>query len=367
MDQVPSHESDSSVAYSHLLAKPVELAGGVDALYLSGRTVLPQPFLDRLEQFRSLADAASATMPFELGGQIFGMAPHAFGRYRYCLEHPDGRIGISPSPQLPAVRIQPRSAYLHTVGPTAAVARFRQTLESECTELVLSVSRIDLYADFAMWDIGIADRERFVCRAGSVRTYEEDNRFTGFEFGRRSTKTICARIYDKTADVARTGADWWFDIWRREPGSVVVTRVEFEWNREGLAQFGLTDVDETLAAAGSLWRYSTEEWLTHRAPRSDSNRSRWPVSPEWATVQAASLAQHAVRADRVHQTQRSGSLRRLAPALVGYLVAFATLSGTTGIDETVSALARYLHYDEVRRGVDFADRVRRRLAERRFR
>ena len=122
-----------------------------------------------------------------------------------------------------------------------------------------------------------------------------------------------------------------------------------------------------MAAAGSLWRYSTEEWLTHRAPLSDGNRSRWPVSPEWATVQAASLAQHAVRADRMHQTQRSGSLRRLAPALVGYLVAFATLSGTTGIDETVSALARYLHYDEVRRGVDFADRVRRRLAERRFR
>jgi len=33
----------------------------------------------------------------------------------------------------------------------------------------------------------------------------------------------------------------------------------------------------------------------------------------------------------------------------------------------VSALSRYLHYDEIRRGVDFADRVRRRLAEGRFR
>ena len=133
------------------------------------------------------------------------MAPHAFGRYRYCLEHADGRVGISPSPQLPAVRVQPRSADLHTVGPEAAVARFRQVLETECTEVVFSVSRIDLYADYEGWDIGIADRERFVCRAGSVRTYEEENRFTGFEFGRRSTKTVCARIYDKTADVARTG------------------------------------------------------------------------------------------------------------------------------------------------------------------
>jgi hypothetical protein len=367
MDHSPVPPFDPSVAFSHLKQSPAELASGVDALYLSGRSVLTQPFLDRLEQFRSLAEQASATMPFDLGGESFGMAPHAFGRYRYCLEHADGRIGISPSHQLPAVRIQPRSAYLHTVGPEAAVARFRRTLETECTEIVFSVSRIDLYADFEGWDIGIADRTRFVCRAGSVRTYEEENRFTGFEFGRRSTKTICARIYDKTADVTRTGADWWFDIWQRDSGSSVVIRVEFEWNREGLAQVGLSGVDETLAAAGSLWRYSTEEWLTHRSPTADSNRARWPVSPEWGQVRGASLAQHTVRADRVQRTFRSGSLRKLAPALVGYVVAFATLSGTTGIDETMSALGRYLHYDEIRRGVDFADRVRHRLAEGRFR
>jgi hypothetical protein len=295
----------------------VELASGVDALHLSGRTVLPQSFLDRLEQFRSLADQASATMPFDLGGESFGLAPHAFGRYRYCLEHADGRIGISPSPQLPAVRVQPRSAYLHTVGPEAAVARFRRTIETECTEVLFSVSRIDLYADFEGWDIGIADRARFVCRAGSVRTFEEQDRFIGFEFGRRSTKTVCARIYDKTADVARTRSDWWFDIWQRDPGSGVVIRVKFEWNREGLAQVGLTGIDETLAAAGSLWRYNTEEWLTHRSATADSNRARWPVPSEWAQVQAASLAQHTVRADRVQRTVRSGSLRKLAPAPVG--------------------------------------------------
>ena len=40
-------------------------------------------------------------MPLNLEGECFGMAPHAFGRYRYCLEHADGRIGISPSPNCP--------------------------------------------------------------------------------------------------------------------------------------------------------------------------------------------------------------------------------------------------------------------------
>ena len=204
--------------------------------------------------------------------------------------------------------------------------------------MFFSVSRIDLYVDLEGWGVGIEDRIRFVCRAGSVRTYEEENQFTGFEFGRRSTKTVCARIYDKTADVARTGADWWFDVWQRDNGTGPVIRVELEFNREGLDQFGLSGIDETLAAVGDLWRYGTEEWLTHRSPTSDSNRARWPVSAPWTCVQKATLSQRAIGVERVSRQQRAGSLRRMTPALVGYLAAFAALHGTTGIDDTVANL-----------------------------
>ena len=148
MELSPLPQSQQSVAHSHLESPLVELASGVDALYLSGRTALPLPFLDRLEETRKLAELASATIPFDLGGECFGISPHAFGRYRYCLEHPDGRVGISPSHQLPAIRVQPRTAYLHTVGPEAAAARFHRVLEAECGEVFFHVSRIDLYADF---------------------------------------------------------------------------------------------------------------------------------------------------------------------------------------------------------------------------
>jgi hypothetical protein len=82
------------------------------------------------------------------------------------------------------------------------------------------------------------------------------------------------RIYDMTADVNRTGADWWFEIWDRSPGCGVVHRVEFEWNRTGVPQFGLRSVDDTLAAAGDRWRYAADEWLTHRSPTSDTNQAR---------------------------------------------------------------------------------------------
>jgi hypothetical protein len=146
-----------------------------------------------------------------------------------------------------------------------------------------------------------------------------------------------------------------------------VIRVELEWNREGLAQFGLSGVDETLGAVGDLWHYGTGEWLTHRSPTSDGNRARWPVSQQWACVQHAKLAHPSIGAERVSSQQRAGSLRPLTPALVGYVVAFAALSGTTGIDDTATALARFLRRDEITRGVAFVDRVRHRLLEGQFR
>jgi hypothetical protein len=84
-------------------------------------------------------------------------------------------------------------------------------------------------------------------------------------------------------------------------------------------------------------------------------------------VQKATLSHHAIGAERVSRQQRAGSLRRMTPALVGYLVAFAALRGTAGIDDTMAALTRFLRYDEIVRGVAFADRVRHRLLDGRFR
>jgi len=79
-------------------------------------------------------------------------------------------------------------------------------------------------------------------------------------------------------------------------------------------------------------------------------------------VQEATLAHHAIGAERVSRQARTGSLRRLTPALVGYLVAFAAFIGTTSIDDTAAA-AGLLRRDESVRGIAFADRVRHRLLE----
>lgn len=51
------------------------------------------------------------------------------------------------------------------------------------------------------------------------------------------------------------------------------------------------------------------------------------------------------------------------PALVGYLVGFAVLAGTTRIDDTLAALAACLRDDEAIRRIPFAQRVQKRRAE----
>ena len=107
------------------------------------------------------------------------------------------------------------------------------------------------------------------------------------------------------------------------PGAQV-WRIEFEIGRAAaLADLELLRSDAVLAAAPSLWRYCTAEWLTLRSPTADSNRSRWPLDARWETVQSATLAHGGTELRFIRQRKRASSIRRLMPVLVGYLVAFA--------------------------------------------
>ena len=118
-----------------------------------------------------------------------------------------------------------------------------------------------------------------------------------------------------------------------------------------------------LAAAPSLWRYCTGDWLTLRSPTADSNRSRWLLDPRWEAVQSATLAQGGTELRFIRQRKRASSIRRLMPVLVGYLVAFALWAGTTDLQHTLEALSVSVGNDEIVRRTTFAERVERLRAE----
>lgn len=321
---------------------PREVASGVDALYLSGRAPLPEPLLTRLETARELATTLGGSPPFQFGALEMSIAPHSFGKHRYCLTHPYGRIGITPSPSLPAFRIQPRAEFLHGVGPRAATQGFRDLIEDECGFVKLQVSRIDLFADFQGWDLTGNERSSFVCRATDLGTFEDNGTLTGLQFGKRSSGTVDARLYNKTKEMLASGAEYWKEIWGEEyDPSRDVLRVEFEVLRGALREFELDDPDDVLNATGALWTYLTT-WLSYRVPTNDHTRSRWPVAPEWEQVRRASINEGALGLERTYRGKQRGELGKMMPGLVGYLARFGALSDSRSNAEMLEVLGDYL-------------------------
>jgi hypothetical protein len=366
---MPTHPtvptSDQVVANTQLQAPEVkELASGVDALYLSGHGYVPKAFLAQVEESRLFADRVSLPVPFELGPLTFGLAPHGWGKYRFCLDHESGRIGFTSSTKLPAVRIQPRAEFLHSLGPAGTVRHFDDLLRPLVDRLGLSVARIDLFCDVEGMELRGEDRRGFLCRGDDCTTYEAGHVCNGFAFGSRRIQRISARIYDKTAEMAVKGTDWWEEVWgdRHQPRAQV-WRIEFEIGRAALTDLERYHPDAVLAAVPSMWRYCTGEWLTLRTPGADSNSSRWPVAAPWRVIQGATLAQGATDLAWIRRRKRASSFRRLMPGLVGYLVSFAALSGTFTVADTLEALSTHLADDEIARRTTFAERVHRRRAE----
>jgi hypothetical protein len=293
-----------------------------------------------------------------LGDVDLALAPHAFLRYRYCLDHQYGRIGITTSTSLPAFRVQPRAEFLHGSGPRLTVEWFRNLLESACGPVGLSVNRLDLFADVQGWQLEGESRHEFVCRARSRHTYEDDGIFNGFIFGSRATGAILARLYDKTIEIAKTGAAYWKVIWGEAfDAEQPVLRIEFELHRDALRQFGVSSPDEVLDAAGSLWNSLTSEWLTHRVPTDDHTKARWPISPEWEDVRRARVGEDSWGIARMYDAKKMGSLFNLMPGLVGYLASFGALTNSASFSDLLPHLGDFLRQYANDSGVTLDDRI----------
>lgn len=342
-----------------------ELASGVDALYLSGRAELTPALFDVLEERRAAAEQADEAVALQVGRTEWFVEPRSFGKYRYRLVNAAGLIGVTASEHLPSVRVQPRAEFLHGAGPRGTLRHFDHVGELLVGGPVYwSLSRLDLFTDVQGWHLVGDDRHRFVCRADRRDLHEHGAAFGGFEFGRRTTKTVCVRIYDKTRQIDDKGLDWWPIIWgdRYNP-DLPVLRIEAEIGRQGLVEYGVDTPDDGLERAASMWANVTESWLTYRTPTNDETRARWPIAAEWAAIQRASLRSDAIGVERVRALRRKGELRKLLPTIVGYSARVGALLDLDDIDSTLAAMGELFRTDEIRRGVMFADRIADRAAE----
>jgi hypothetical protein len=309
---------------------------------MSGRADLSPVLLSDLAAWRDSARREDAD-EVELLGETFQVSSGGWGRYPFLLRHENGRIGFTDSSKLPAVRVQPLTEHLHAEGPQAAVSWWRDLCEAITGTGHLTASRLDLYADMQGWSLDASDGVHFLCRASRRDTHEDRNEFTGFEFGRRNTNTVAARIYDKTRQSERKGIELWRLVWgdRFDPRRRVL-RVEFELGRKGLTQFGVDRAEDALQAGPGIWGSVTEKWLTHRVPTGDVTASRWPLSSEWIRIQRACVRGDVPGLERVREAKRAQSLRNIMPGLMGYTSSFGALVGAENLDDALSVLPGHL-------------------------
>jgi len=347
----------TEVAELQVAAGVVELASGVDALYLSGHCVVPDPLWTLLSGGKAQAVEAKAAVPVVLGGCEFALQDHAFGKYAIRLEHACGVVGVTNSEKLPALRFQPRAEFLHGASPIAAVEWFRDTFGAVVGDVSTSVSRLDLFVDFQGWIPRPDDRLRFVSRARSRVMYEDSDELTGLQFGKRGSG-LTARLYDKTEDITKKGTTYWNDVWgERLSPDAAVWRAEVEFSRTALREFHLDGPESVLAAAGPLWGYATDKWLTLRVPTADETRSRWPIDSAWSALQRASLVDRSIGIERARSAKREASLQWWLPRMRGALVACGALTGADDLGDLLDALPGLIRDDEVRSGVSFEARL----------
>ena len=217
--------------------RPVELASGLDALYLWGRGVVPGGLLADLERFKLLAAEAGGPVDVHLVGYPLRVLGSGWGKYRYCAVHELARVGFTPSDALPCVRVQPTSLGLHALGPDVIVLWVRNLLDALGIDATLTVARLDLHADYQQLAIEAEERSHFVGYSNQRALYEVDEALSGLNFGTHGG-AIYARIYDKTRELDGKGDDWWLDVWgTRYEANRPVIRDEFEFSRDGLGEF----------------------------------------------------------------------------------------------------------------------------------
>jgi hypothetical protein len=206
--------------------------------------------------------------------------------------------------------------FLVSVGPEQAEEEARTSL-TELGELesVETVSRCDQAVDIGTSeDIGLWNEDAWVTRATLIDRHTVDGVFSGWSIGLGAD--VSARLYDKLREIQTTsGKTYFFDLWVGagwffgDP----VKRLEYQFRRGVLAQFGLKSLSDVLNALPGLWTYATKDWTRLVVPNArDETKARWPLHPFWGRVQGIEWKGKETALSRRRRNQGAPSDRTLA-------------------------------------------------------
>lgn len=273
------------------------LRWGVDSLYLSYAGDLHLDVHQRLDRLKKLAQSADADeqgkAQYAIGDHCFEVKDKGSKLFPYVLEDGHYRIQFSrPGKKLPMAYVKLSSGLLAHTSPAEIETHLGGLLEHfGALTSTAQVSRIDLFFDFATTESMEWDRQSWVGRSGDVTSHSVSHQFTGWSIGMGGN--IGGRLYNKVLEIIKSGKDYLLPLWQAagwQPPALV-WRMEFEFKREVLNQFGLANLSTCLQHLDGLWSYATTEWLKLTLPsESDKTRSRWPVHPLWEAISSVDWA-----------------------------------------------------------------------------
>jgi hypothetical protein len=351
------------------------LAAGLDSVYVSAHGVLPKGLLDVLRGLQQDAVAEREPVVIELreDAGAFLLRPHGWRGYPVRMDAPNYTVCIGAAKPFPPVYVMVRSSFLHHMGAEEALAITREMVERDlfAAPVPLQVSRAGVYADVQGWRPTPGDLHRFICRASWRRLFAEPvaeadvscrlhcigRRFSGFVFGKGD---VVARLYDKTLELTHSGETWPEVVWVGRDPEQPVWRVEFQFRRRALHEFGVGHVNELLAGRQDLWEYGTR-WLSLRRRVAGVRPGRWPEAHAWTALRAARMG--SPRSGLVRQRISEANVERLVRGFVGYSTSLAAVGSMADVDSVIASLPAAQRY-VVRRGMSLDDVIARKRAVR---
>lgn len=304
------------------------LLSGIDtvecAYYLRGVDVCAVDFA-RLTALREELRLAKVREPavVELGDASFLLHPYGSASgYPLVMSNADFHVQFGERNN-PSFFVKFLSAALWRDSALGLHQRFLAWAESVGLHPVRweGLSRVDWSFDYYLPEIDF-DEDGFVSLSVKDAIHREDRKAQTFSFG---TGEVVLRVYDKVAEIGqRSGKTWFFRLWGCSEN---VWRIEFQVRKGVLRRFGVRTFADLEEGQGDVLRYLASEHDSLRVPNDDANRSRWPLHPLWADLQAriAELPGLGVYREIDTEAAIEERLTRIAMSVYGYYKRVAAL------------------------------------------
>ena len=269
-----------------------------------------------LAQERLRAVRGIKAQPIEIGGWPLAVCRNGSASgYPLILKHADFQIECGEFNN-PSFYVTFRSVALWREGAGALHQKFLTWAQSVGLVVLRpeSLSRVDFTFDYWL-DAADFSPESMLSLSAKDAQHREDRVLQTMTFGKDD---VVLRIYDKVVEInQKSGKVWFFDLWGMKEK---VWRIEWQVRKDALRRFGLRTFDDLADGHGDLLRYLATEHDSLRVPTADSNRSRWPLHPLWADLQAQieTFNAQGVYREIDPETALNHRLQRIAVAVYGY-------------------------------------------------